>query len=91
MRKSEAKIRVSDQSLLVHFEKVGRRAKFEQICQRWQMVFPQSVWSEKYRAWELPIANFDDVKHFCDKMFWRVRVESLESSIEYHQQLSLGF
>jgi hypothetical protein len=51
------------------------------------MAFPQSSWNEYYRAWELPVANLNDVKTFCEKMFWQVRVEA---SIPKHlQQLSL--
>lgn len=76
---SRAKIRIVRNSLLVHFEKVGPKEKFNLIRNHWQVTFPQSYWNEQYRAWELPLANFDDVKKYCQKMFWQVKIEKLPS------------
>jgi hypothetical protein len=86
-KNNKAKIWIVNNSLLVRFEKIGSKSRFDLIRVRWQMAFPQSSWNEYYRAWELPVANLNDVKTFCEKMFWQVRVEA---SIPKHlQQLSL--
>jgi hypothetical protein len=58
------------------------------ILSRWPSTFPQSEWNETYRAWELPVANFEDVKLFCDKMFGKVSVQSMTLSIH---QLKINF
>ncbi|MCB0173130.1 MAG: hypothetical protein KDJ52_26005 [Anaerolineae bacterium] len=89
--KSQARIKISSKSLFVHFEKVGRKAHFEKILNRWLVVFPQSQWSDTYRAWELPVANFEDVKLFCDKMFGKVIVEPLTPPTKRINQLELNF
>ena len=86
-KNSRAKIYVINSSLFVRFEKVGSRSKFDLIRVRWQTTFPQSFWNEQHHAWELPAANLNDVKIFCEKMFWQVKVEA---SIPKHPpQLSL--
>lgn len=89
--KSQACIKISPTSLFVHFENVGRKGHFEKILDRWQTVFPQSQWSNAYRAWELPVANFEDVKLFCDKMFGKVIVEPLTPPTKRVNQLKLNF
>jgi hypothetical protein len=88
--KSQAYIKVNDQTLCVRFENVGRKAHFDKILGRWRSMFPQSEWNVMHQAWELPIANFEDVKLFCDKMFGKVSVEPL-IPIEYVKQLKLNF
>jgi hypothetical protein len=88
--RSHARIRVSNQSLLVRFEKVGPKDKFTQICHRWQTAFPQSIWNDEFKGWELPSANFDDVKQFCEKMFWKVTIEPLKPLSKSSQQMSLN-
>jgi len=86
-KNSKAKIWVANDSLFVRFEKVGSKSKFDLIRVRWQTAFPQSFWNEHYHAWELPIANLNDVKTFCEKMFWQVKVEILTQ--KHLQQLYL--
>lgn len=88
-KNSKAKIWVTDNSLFVRFEKVGSKSTFDLIRVRWQTIFPQSSWNDELRAWELPIANLSDVKHFCEKMFWQVKVETSASVSKHPQQLSL--
>ena len=83
---SRAKIRITDKSLLVHFEKVGSRAKFNLIRNNWLTQFPQSYWNKQYRAWELPPANLEDVINYCRKMFWQVNIEKQPAR---EKQLSL--
>ncbi|MBI1878237.1 MAG: hypothetical protein HYR94_08430 [Chloroflexi bacterium] len=89
--KSKAYIKINDKSLFVHFERVGHKAHFDTILSRWRLVFPQSEWNGMYQAWELPIANFEDVKIFCDKMFGVVSVEPLILPVGHTNQLKLNF
>lgn len=87
--KSLARIKVSDDSLYVKFENVGNRTKFSQFVNRWREQFPQSEWDENLKVWILPTSNLSDVKTFCDKMFWRVNVQTIPS-VRYMPQLNLG-
>lgn len=89
-KSSSARIRIVNQSILVHFEKVGSKTRFELIRQRWQIEFPQSVWNKQYKAWELPITNLKDVQEFCGKMFWQVKIELVGPPPRYPQQLTLN-
>lgn len=89
--KSKAYIRLNDKTLLVRFEGVGRKGHFDKILNRWRSEFPQAEWNNTYQAWELPVANFEDVKLFCDKMFGKVLIESLVLSIKQGSQLKLNF
>lgn len=88
-KNSKAKIWVTDNSLFVRFEKIGSKSRFDLIRNRWQAAFPQSSWNEQLRAWELPVANMDDVKSFCEKMFWQVKVETSPPAEKHLQQPSL--
>ena len=88
--RSQARIQVNHKSLFVHFEKVGRKSHFERILNRWLVVFPQAQWSNMYRAWELPVANFEEVKSFCDKMFGTVIVEPVKPPTKRVNQLELN-
>ncbi len=48
---------------------------FNPIVKRWKDKFPQAEFRGKPKYWEIPVANFEDVKEFCEKHFFEVKVE----------------
>lgn len=83
--RSQANITVTPRGISVRFSSHN----FYAIVKRWKITFPQAQFNTKHKVWELPAANIEQVKQFCDEHFWHIKVNSAPQTSQESRQSSL--